>query len=734
MLQVRAVLLVVLLLVLGCSQPTPPTSPLRLGALLPESEEARLPMAADLALEAGPNTFAVELEAPRATTLEFVAQGSATRLEVNWRLAGEEKFYPRRMRGMVLQPGDEDRRYTLELQGHRAWGGRVEELQLRARGGRLRIVELTALVPPSPYRDVEIGRRLIPSLPGAERREFVLPQGLPPQVVFDVQLGVLPAARGEDVTVRFTAWVEKGAERTPWFEAEISSAGDFTSWRRIRQEVNAPQGGLLVLSSEVRQGAQSRSPGAAVWGRPQLLFPKIEEEPQVAGGEPYNLLVIAVDTLRADMLGSYGNDQGLTPHLDALARRGYRLADLSSPAPWTLPSFATLMTGLQPQTHEAGRRLVIEGKLHNDQISRLEPGHRTLAEILSEAGFRTAGFYTNVFLNPSFGLHRGFDEYQGFESLARAETVVDEALEWLEPVGEERFFLFVHLLDPHSPYRPPPEFCQEVAGRLVPRDSEPSTGDAEGGEAPCRAVRSVKESKIPRDQRPWAGALYRAEVAYADAQIGRLLAALEARSDGDRTVVVLMSDHGEELWEHEEQRLALGYHPLAGHGHSHYQELVHVPAILAVPGQEPREVFQGAETVDLFPTLLALLGLEPPPNQGRDLRPQLTGERISEPLRISDFQLYGTPRWSARRGPWKLVVMPGEDEVLELYNLEEDPEERENLAAEQPDLVAALRQGAEEEFVARAGQRLGRTVGETGQAAQLGEEELERLRALGYIQ
>lgn len=727
-----ALCLVVLLSALGCGQTPTPTSPVRLGELLPTTDEQRVSLASHVTLSNKPTLLATEIDAPSATALEITAQGSARRLEINWQLSGEQQFYDKRTRGLVLEPGDEPRTYTLELQGHRAWGGRVEALKITAQGGTLDVSEVAARIPASPYRSVEIDRRLIPSLTGRQRLEVELPKGLPQGLEFESLLGVLPAARGEGVKVRFAAWVETGDGTIPWFDRELTTADGLDTWHRVRIPVDASAGGRLVLVSEASQDGTPRSPSSVVWGQPQLHLKRhleagtatVDRSAAVGETPAHNVVIIAIDTLRADVLGSYGNDEGLTPHLDALAADGYRLADLASPAPWTLPSFATLMTGLQPQSHEAGHRLVVEGKFHSDQITRLDGEHVTLAEVLSEEGFRTAGFYTNTFLSPSFGLHQGFDEYQGFAPLTRAGTVVDEALEWLAPVGSERYFLFLHVFDPHSPYRPPDDVCRGVANRLAPQEDE----------LPCLAERSVKEEQIPRTQRPWANALYRAEVAYTDAQIGRFLKTLRARPDGDQTLILLISDHGEEFWEHEDQRQALGYHPLAGHGHTQYQELLHVPAILDLPGDGHGDVQQATETADLFPTLLALLGIEAPAHQGRDLRPQLTGERVSEPLRLSDFQLYGPPRWSARRGPWKLVVRAGESETLELYHLDDDPGELHDLADERPDIVEELRRSAEAEFVARAGRRLGRPLDDSGQAAQLGEEELERLRTLGYLQ
>ena len=195
------------------------------------------------------------------------------------------------------------------------------------------------------------------------------------------------------------------------------------------------------------------------------------------------------------------------------------------------------------------------------------------------------------------------------------------------------------------------------------------------------------------------------EIAYTDAQIGRLLDAINARPDRDRTLILMVSDHGEELWERETQRRKLGYHDRAGHGHSQYQELLHVPGILDIPGHPPGELYAGTEMIDLFPTVLGLLAIKAPGHQGRDLRPQIVGQQRPEPLRLSGFQLYGDTRWAARWGSWKLVVKDEGREVVELYHLTDDPDERHNLARTQTGVVRDLRRRAEIELAAprRAG-------------------------------
>jgi arylsulfatase A-like enzyme len=215
--------------------------------------------------------------------------------------------------------------------------------------------------------------------------------------------------------------------------------------------------------------------------------------------------------------------------------------------------------------------------------------------------------------------------------------------------------------------------------------------------------------------------------------MGRLLAGLEERGLMEKTVVLVASDHGEELWEHQEQERARGYEPVADHGHSLYRELVRVPGLLWVPGGSPAVVEEPAELADFAPTLLALLGVEPPPYPGRDLLSGPVAGALEEgPPWVGGFLLYGPERAAVRRGPWKLVVPVGGGGGSELYDLEGDPGEHRDLAAERPERAAELR-GLLQRVLAERRQ-LGRRLGlEPSRPAQLDPERQESLRALGYV-
>jgi arylsulfatase A-like enzyme len=296
------------------------------------------------------------------------------------------------------------------------------------------------------------------------------------------------------------------------------------------------------------------------------------------GERPHDLVLISIDTLRADRLGSYGRQGAGTPHLDRLARSGARFSDAMAPAPITLPSHASLFTGLDPSRH---------GVRHNG-LYALDERAQTLAERLRDAGFRTGAFVASVALAARHGLDQGFERYtepggdqsRGLFFLAErpAQQVNRDALAWLDELAtSERVFLFVHYMEPHAPFEPP-------------------------------------EPELSR----FAGDRYQAEIAASDRALGELLAHLAARGRLRHALVAVVGDHGESLGEHGE----------LSHGIFVYQSTLHVPLILAGPGVPPsRVVDEPVSLIDLMPTLLAAAGLEED-QDGRSLWPALRGESL----------------------------------------------------------------------------------------------------------
>jgi arylsulfatase A-like enzyme len=661
-----------------------------------------------MTLGADPVQIPVDLDAARIARLEIQAKGSATLATLSWRLAQDPHFPPYRTLSIPLNPDGQPHVYEVDL-GHEAyWMGRVVGLRLSATGGPLDLVGLSGKPGTDLYRSMSLKGESLPALPGLARIDLPLPRDLPRGARFESRIGLVPEVDRPGARAVFRA----ALDGRPWFEETLAgSGGEGGGWRTVRKELPAGSAGRhLTLTVEASRGGSPLPEGVALWGDPLLVLPG-----RSAGK---NLVVILIDTLRADALAAYGGRDSLTPNLDAFARSATRFANLMSPAPWTLPSVSSLITGLEPQTHGAGQRF------GNFAPTGLPAGATTMAEVLRDRGFYTLGVYHNIYINPAFGLEQGFDEYASYEE--SADVLVDQALARLKRYApDRRLFLYLHLFDVHNPYSPPEPECTTVARRLVP-DYHGPLG--------CTGDRRPENPLPPAADRPWLAALYKAEVAFTDRQVGRFLAGLHDLGLDKDTVVAVVSDHGEEFWERLDQEKAGGYEVNGDHGHTHYQELLHVPALVRVPGRAPAVVDATVQMVDLFPTLLHLARVEAPPSQGKDLVPLLDGSPPERETLISDLLLHGQPRWAVRRGPWKLIVPRVPGLPVELYNLETDPGERQNVAAREPQTAAALRAYGEREMAERVKAR-GRYLqgSESLNATYLEWNHITKLRSLGYL-
>ena len=400
---------------------------------------------------------------------------------------------------------------------------------------------------------------------------------------------------------------------------------------------------------------------------------RTDPPPSQPPAPPRNLVLITIDTLRADRLGVYGYMNARTPTIDGLARGAARFSHAYAAAPITLPSHASLMTGRYPPSH---------GARHNGM--RVDPSVPTLAERLKAAGFATGAFVAAFPLDHRFGLQKGFDRYedrmpataQGRPANERpGREVVDQALAWLTANRGKRFFLWVHLFEPHAPY-----------GR-------------------------------PGDRRPMT-LRYDDDVAEADRQVGRLISALS--SDMRSTVTVIASDHGEAFGEHGE----------IGHSIFVYDTTLQVPLIIAGPSIDPRVVDQPVGLVDVASTALKLLGLEPLTGDGIDLSPVLLGQQREgdDNQKAPARELYAesfaplldfgwSPLRTIRAGGLKYIAAP----KPELFNVRNDAAETTNLADAQAERARALNE--------RVNQISPATLAPT---ASLDPASLQRLQSLGY--
>ena len=421
-----------------------------------------------------------------------------------------------------------------------------------------------------------------------------------------------------------------------------------------------------------------------------------------------NVLLIAVDTLRADKLGCYGSDLGATPKIDALAAEGVRFQQAYAHAPWTLPSFASMFTSQMPSRHGAGGRV--------GQLTKLPDDARTVALCFKEAGYATAAVVNVNYLTESFGLTTGFDHVD-FEvhpnnvEMRSAGKTTDAALKWLESRPERSFFLLVHYFDPHLVYAPPVEYRARFAD---PRDRQPG-GAVFGTREQIVAYRKGQVT-FSAEQIQRAEKLYDGEVAYTDHEIGRLLDGLEKMKLAESTLVVFTADHGEEFLDHG------GFE----HGHTLYNELVHVPLIMRHPKWiKPGVVPSAVGLVDLAPTMCSVTGVPADPAfTGRNLLDLIGAEHPRGRPVALEGNLWGAPFRGWVHEGFKLIVSSN---GAELFNLEADRQEQTNLSLVETERLQAMQADLNLAFEA-----ISASVTDAPEPAQLDDEELERLRSLGY--
>jgi choline-sulfatase len=387
-----------------------------------------------------------------------------------------------------------------------------------------------------------------------------------------------------------------------------------------------------------------------------------------------NVVLVTIDTLRPDRLGCYGNSTIPTPNLDRLAGRGVLFENAVCQAPLTAPSHASMFTGLNPAAHQ----------VRDTGGFVLDPSHPTLAGILQRQGWDTAAFVGASVLKNNFGFERGFALYDDrmpkadSKALApefperRAAEVVDRAIAWLAPQSGKPFFLWVHVFDPHSPYDPPPPFRDHYRGRL-----------------------------------------YDGEVAYTDAQLGRLFDAVAAKSPAN-TLLAVLSDHGESLAEHGEY----------SHGVFLYDSTLRIAFLMSGPGVPAGlRVKRQARSIDLLPTVLEAMGSHAPAGvQGVSLTPAFTGRETSTEYSYAEtlypkLNLGWAELRAIRTSRWKYIRAP----KPELYDLARDPGETVNVIAAHPDVAREL------------DAKLAHQEPEKVRTVMASRSTVEQLKSLGYL-
>lgn len=405
-----------------------------------------------------------------------------------------------------------------------------------------------------------------------------------------------------------------------------------------------------------------------------------------------NILLILVDTLRHDHLSSYGYERPTSPRIDALlADRGVLFEDAYAQAPWTLPSVVSLMTGRYPT------ELLPE----REAAYRIPDDVPSISEMLGDLGYETAAFYANPALHAGTGFGRGFKTFfappASFDWFQRhADDLSRRLLPWVKAHRDEPFFLYAHYLDPHDPYDNP----DLVGGQSV---FNPGYSGTVTGHSVHRIYGGFDPLPNPSEDVPQLTALYDSEIAYVDRFVGDLLEALGPEVLAD-TLVIFTSDHGEELYEHGGWK----------HGQSLYEEQIHVPLVMRWDGHLPagRRVAGTVELLDIVPTIMAAAGASADPSwQGENLLPAARGDEplkrrsaffqhlAAGPLRAGAVLDHHKLVFFNRREPfeppdpfqeylWKKDLARFED--VELYDLQADPGESENLAESSPERVRNL--------------------------------------------
>ena len=414
------------------------------------------------------------------------------------------------------------------------------------------------------------------------------------------------------------------------------------------------------------------------------------------GAVPRTVILISIDTLRADHLGCYGYAHPTTPYLDRFREDAVQFTQAIAASNSTLTSHASMMTSLLVQQHGAAfaRHLALSSRF------------LTVAGVFRQHGYRTVSFNDGGMLAAEYGIGNGFDVYRSSRPTLRFHfaPIVDQAIAWLDAHPRGPLFLFLHTYEVHHPYTPDPRYLALM--------EPPYHGALPAAETDMPTLIAINEGRLPAGPRDRAHvvATYDGEIRSMDEAFGRLISFLERQGRYDPALIVFTADHGEEFGEHG----VMGWH-----GHTLYDELLRVPLLVKFPygAHAGLTVASQVRGIDVAPTLVAALGW-PQPEQfrGADLTPLVRGQSPIPRLAVSKFDT--RPDTSIRTGAWKLYDG-------RLYDLRGDPGETRDVAAQHPEVAA---------FLTR---RLRALVAErpasAGPKVELTGEERERLRSLGYL-
>ena len=422
---------------------------------------------------------------------------------------------------------------------------------------------------------------------------------------------------------------------------------------------------------------------------------------------PLNLVLISIDTLRADRLGSYGYQRDTSPALDKLAQISTVFERVVSPSSWTLPAHVSMMSGLYPSTHN----------IQKSRGQKIADSTVLLSKLLQENGYSTVGVTGGGFLSHVYGFNKGFDRFIEAEKYAPGKErtsihyAVKTARKELKKISEEKpFFLFLHTYDVHCPYSPPKAYSMMY-----------QSDDADEIEADHCGNTYYNVNKTTKENALYLSDRYDESIRAVDDSLGKFFDYLKSRNDYERTVIVVTSDHGEEFFEHGK----------IGHDSSLYSELLFVPMIMHVPNAEAQRISEHVSLVDIFPTVMDVLNLWYPPNvDGASLAKMVKGEVA--PYKVRPFEFSELKRGLnafSRIGDRSQLIVTENNEESYFFDLVKDPTEQNNLVLRKPDWFSAKHNELLSFISSRS--RIGLNITPDVQTER--EDQIKRLQSLGYL-
>jgi len=615
------------------------------------SAMAFLPVDADAKVEDATLSITMRALAPQQRVSLFVNEKPLSTLEVD----KASKRYDVAVPAALLHPGDNRVRLTfksaVDVPGGKRAAAAVTSLAL----GPASLGPPAGSLAPLAAREVDLS--------GARRRALV-PGGAASRVSFYVQLpeGAHLAFATGGAPPGGSVLAQVAVDGKPARTVHEANVGAGAGWTDALVDLGAAGGQAARIDLIVR-GAK----GDVAWGEPRIVVKAPAAEAAAQQPKFDHIFVWMVDTLRADKLRPYNaKSRVATPNYDAFAADATRFAWAQVPGTWSLPSHASLLTGVYPTVHRA--------TAHEAKLSRDVP---FVAEEMKKAGFKTAMFSSNGYISSKWGFDRGWDVNRNFirESLPNgSEYLWKTAKAWLQPIVAKKQFAYLATIEPHVAYTPRKEFLvkywdKPYVGPIKPVQSGVQLGLIKGGKL-----------KITDNDKKYLEALHDAEISQSDAAFAAFIADLKKMGIYDQSALIVVSDHGDQFYEHGS----------VGHGDTVYQELVHVPLMIRAPGVFPagKVVHADVEVMDLYATMLDLAGLKPTPAaEGTTLAPLARDEvgqspraaltvdgQVSRGLKVQRYRM-------VHRGPGR----------IELYDEYDDPREQKDVAADHPIALRGMR-------------------------------------------